>query len=241
MPINRRIVVMRNALVGHVTALILLLAQSLPGALPSVVERIQFKGGKIYVWPGAELLMAPDELTLPFSIIVQTNGSFTVKGGKARMLQEGEILRADGMLTKPDGSITPVMDHVSLNRGRVMLMKDGDISELTSILRLGDGTIIAPDGKITPGTGSPRRLMDGELFRLEGGSLPTRDTVTMQGGRVSVQKDGAKLNVEPGRSLTMNDGTKVFGDGTIVKFNGERTVVSEGQVLTLDGVITRPR
>ena len=241
MPIHRKSSFMRITLVGNLAALFLLWAQSVSGALPSVIERVQFKDGNVHVWPGPQVLTAPDQATLHFSIIVQTNGSFTVNGGKARQLQEGEILSADGMLTKPDGSITAVMDHATLNRGRVMVMKDGDVSELTSILRLGNGTSISPDGKITPGTGSPRRLLDGELFRLEGGSLPARDSVTMQSGRVSVQKDGSKLNVEPGRSIIMNDGTKVFGDGTVVKFNGERIVLTDGQTLALDGVVTRPR
>ena len=145
------------------------------------------------------------------------------------------------MLTKPDGSITPVMDHVSLNRGRVVVSKDGDATELREVLQLGDGTTISLDGKITPRVGSARMLLDGELFRLEGGTLPARDTVTMQNGRVVVQKDGSQLVVEPERSITMNDGTKVLGDGTIIKPNGDRLTLSEGQIVTLQGVVTRPR
>ncbi|HWN95891.1 MAG TPA: DUF6799 domain-containing protein [Methylomirabilota bacterium] len=222
-------------------ALLLFSTSGLDAAPTGAVQRVEFKADKVYLWPGGEVLAAPDEVTLPFGIVIRTNGTFTVKGGKERKLQEGEALGADGMLVKPDGSIIPVMDHASLNRGRVLVMKDGEASEVTSVVRLGDGTTIAPDGKITPRVGLPRQLLDGELFQLEGGALPVRDSVTMQKGRVSVQKDGSKLNVEPDRSITMNDGTKVFGDGTIIKFNGERTSVSEGQIVTLQGVVTRPR
>jgi hypothetical protein len=213
----------------------------LNSAPPGNVERVQFKAEHVYFWPEGKILGAPDEISLPFNIVVQTNGIFTVKGGKARQLKEGESLGADGMLTKPDGSIVPVLDHISLNRGRVMMVKDGEVSEVNATLRLGDGTVISPDGQITPRVGSPRRLMDGELFRLEGGNLPARDTITMQNGRVSVQKDGSKLDVEAGRTITMNDGTKVFSDGTIIKFNGEKLKVAEGQILELEGVVTRPR
>ncbi len=228
-----------NVLCGLASFLILASA-GLQAEPPASVDRIQFKDKQVLMFPGG-VLSAPDEVKLPFNIIVQTNGSFTVKGGKVRQLQEGETLGSDGMLVKPDGSITPVMDHVSLNRGRVIMVKDGDTSEVTSLVTLGDGTMIAPDGKITPRVGSPRQLLDGELFRLEGGALPVQDSITMLNGRVTVQKDGSKFDVEPGRSITMNDGTKVFGDGSIIKFSGEKTSVSEGQVITIEGVVTRPR
>jgi hypothetical protein len=39
----------------------------------------------------------------------------------------------------------------------------------------------------------------------------------------------------------MNNGTKVMGDGTIIGFNGERSTVTEGQILPLEGIIVRRR
>ena len=238
---SKRMGVMNIRSFFRITVLLFAWPNLIFAAPPSAPERVQFKADHVYVWPDGQILAAPDEVKLPFDIVVQTNGAFTVKGGKQRQLHEGESLGADGMLTKSDGTIVPVMDHVTFNRGRVVVVKDGEASELTSVLKLGDGTTIAPDGQITPRVGSPRRLLDGELFRLEGGSLPARDSVTLQNGRVSVQKDGSKIEVEPGRSITMNDGTKVFGDGTVVKFNGEKLKLTEGQILTLEGVVTRPR
>jgi hypothetical protein len=100
---------------------------------------------------------------------------------------------------------------------------------------------VTPDGKITPRGKSERRLLDGELFKLDGSSLPARDTITMQNGQVIVQKDGARLKVDKERSITLNDGTKVFGDGTIMKTNGEKTAVTEGKIIALEGVVVRPR
>ena len=233
---------MKATALFKLVALLFLLCSFRTLAVPTnVIEKVEFKNNKVLVWPGGEVLKAPNEITLPFGIVVRTNGAFTVKGGKARALQEGDILGTDGMLIKPDGSITPVMDHVSLNRGRVVVMKDGETTELRDVLQLGDGTTVSPDGKITPRVGSARMLLDGELFQLEGGALPARDTITMKNGQVVVQKDGSKLVVDPERSITMNDGTKVMGDGTIIKFNGDRLTLSEGQIFTLDGVVTRPR
>jgi ribosomal protein L21 len=58
---------------------------------------------------------------------------------------------------------------------------------------------------------------------------------------VIVQKDGSQLTVASGRSITMNDGTKVMGDGTVIRFNGDQTTVKEGQILALEGVVKLPR
>jgi hypothetical protein len=213
---------------------------SLPAA-SNAIDKVQFKGGNVILQPGGGVLMAPREVSFPSSIVIKTNGTYTVGGGRTRTLQEGETLGSDGMLLKPDGTTAPVVDHVTYQRGRVLLFKDGVASEPRQSVTLADGTNISPDGKVTPRTGSPRRLLDGEIFQLSGTALPARDTVTMQNGRVQVQKDGSSLTVEPGRSVMMNDGTKIFGDGRIVKSNGTESKVTEGQIHTLDGVVTRPR
>jgi hypothetical protein len=210
-------------------------------AAPGVVEKVQFRNQKVFAMPGDTVLVAPKEIALPFDIVVRTNGTFTVGGGQPRQLQDGEILGADGMLIKPDGSIVPIIDHVTMNRGKVVMFKDGVATELHQLLQLSDGTSIDPEGTITPRDGAPRRLLDGEIFQLTGGSLPARDTITVKNGRVIVQKDGSQLTVEPNRSITMNDGTKVLSDGTIIKFNGDQLTVSEGQIYTLEGVVKRPR
>jgi len=226
----------------NVVFALLLVSISIVAAAPSGgIERVQFTNKKLIAWPSGFELKAPNKISLPFNILVETNGTFTVNGGRRRVLQEGETLGADGMLIKPDGSVTLVIDHVTLNRGHVILFKDGEPIELQQTVQLGDGTTVAPDWKITPRVGSPRRLLDGELFQLEGNSLPARDTITKQNGRVMVQKDGSMLAVDSDRSIMMNDGTKVLGDGTIITFNGDRATVGEGQIYIVPGVVTRPR
>jgi hypothetical protein len=210
-------------------------------AAPLTAEKIEFRNKKVLALPTGKVLVAPNEIALPFDIVVRTNGTFTVQGGKARQLQEGEILGSDGMLIKPDGSIVPVIDHVTMNRGKVVMYKDGVATEVTGLVQLSDGSSIVPEGVITPYGGAPRRLLDGEIFKLNGGSVPARDTITMKNGKVIVQKDGSQFTVEPNRSVTMNDGTKVLSDGKIIKFNGDQITLSEGQIYTLEGVVKRPR
>jgi hypothetical protein len=239
MPLNKIRIHLMKAIVSGL-ALVISVAISF-AASSTAIDKVQFQSGKVLLWPGGQTLMAPNEASLPFSVVVKTNGTFTVQGGKMRSLQEGEIIGKDGMLTKPDGTVQPVVDHVSLLRGRVIVVTDGESAVAQAQVKLGDGTTIDPDGKITPPSSSPRRLLDGEVFQLKGGALPSRDTITLQDGKVRVQKDGSVLIVEPTRSVMMNDGTKVFGNGKITYKNGQETQLAEGQIIILEGVVTRPR
>jgi hypothetical protein len=203
------------------------------------VEKVQIQNGKVVVMQNGAAAFARENVTLPHGIVVDTNGFFRVNGGKPRQLNEGETLNREGMLLRADGSIMPVMDHVTLNRGRVVVMKDGELSDLKGTIKLGDGSVISDDAYITDKRGMRRKLLDGELFKTKGGALPARDTISMDGGRVTVQKDGSQIAVEPGRTITMNDGTKVFADGTVVRFDGTQVKLREGETLVIEGVIRR--
>lgn len=225
-----------------VPGLVLLLSATAAfAAATNAVDKVQFQGGKILTWPGGKTLLAPDEASLPHAVVVKTNGTFTVQGGKLRSLLEGESIGKDGTLTKPDGTVQPVVDHVALLRGRVVVVKDGEAGAASAPVKIADGTTIYPDGQVTSRSGTSRRLLDGEVFQLQGGALPARDTITLQGGRVKVQKDGSLLTVEPGRSIMMNDGTKVYGDGKIIKADGTESQLAEGKIVVIEGVVTRPR
>lgn len=207
----------------------------------SGVGHVQILNHHVVMFPSGKVLMAPNTVVLPLGIVVETNGTFTVNRGKLRALEDGDILGSDGMLLKPNGNITPVIDHVTLNRGHVIVVKDGEAAEPDKLVKLGNGTTIAPDWKIASPNGASRRILDGEYFELNGSAFPTRDTITMQNGRVMVQKNGSMLPVAPTRSMMMNDGTKVLGDGTVISFNGDRTALNEGEILLVQGVYVRPR
>ena len=205
------------------------------------VEKLQFGRNKVWLWQNGLASQTTNEVGLRFGILVRTNGTFTVAGGRTRQLEEGDILGNDGMLLKRDGSITPVVDHMTLNRGRLLVDRDGEFVAPDENVRLGNGIVIRPDRKIIEPIGNVRWILDGELFEAGGAKLPVRDTITMRDGRVLVQKDGSMLAVGQERNIMMNDGTKVYGDGTIIRFNGDRFVLGEGQIVVIEGVYVRPR
>jgi hypothetical protein len=204
--------------------------------VPSV-ERVFAKGGRVCVVANGATNLLEKELTLPNEIKVKTNATFRVKGGKERKLEEGQVLGADGVLTSPDGSVAPVFDNLAVKRGKVVLFKDGDASVLQSEYLLGDGFRITPEAYRVAPDGFQEKLLDGQMFRLDGQSIPVRDTITLANGKVRVQKDGSMLDVPLGRSMMMNDGTKVFGDGTVVFRDGSTRKLSEGEILAVEGLV----
>jgi hypothetical protein len=137
----------------------------------------------------------------------------------------------------PDGSIMPAFDHITLSGPKVMVFKDGQGEPLTDKLILPDGTGINPDGSYVRGSGRRSRLVDGQLLTLEGAPLPTLDTIRFSNGKVVVYKSGALIPLQsPNVIIGMYDGTRVRGDGLITYRNGATSQMTEGQVITVEGV-----
>lgn len=214
--------------------------QSVRAADPSAVKSVQFKNGAVLVsLESGDTQTATNEITLPESIKVMTNGTFTVGGGKKRNLKEGQILGSDGNLTSPDGTVEPVADHVVLKGGRLMLVKDGASAPASGEIKLGDGSRIRPDGTITGTDGRLRRMLDGQICKFSGEAIASTDTVTLKDGKVILQKDGGRVTLKPGQTIMMSDGTKVSSDGTVLRADGSRSKVGEGEILKLPGVLPR--
>lgn len=203
------------------------------------VDRVTVKDSQLVAFQGAQTVPVIEKISLPNDITVFTNATYKVKEGRERTLAEGETLQRDGTLLKPDGSTSPVYDHLMVTRGRVMIMQDGEQSALAVEYTLGDGSRVAPDGTLIEKSGQRRRLLDGQILRFDGHSAPAKDTISLRDGKVSVQKDGSTFEVPKGRTLMMNDGTKVFGEGYALKRDGSRVTLSEGQTVEVEGVVVR--
>ncbi|MBI5383641.1 MAG: hypothetical protein HZA90_03040 [Verrucomicrobia bacterium] len=227
----------QKVLLGILAALCGLLSPLAAADLPPAsIEKVMLKEGRLLVVQAGNTRPADAEVVLPQDIRVATNASFRVKDGKPRPLSEGQVLGADGMLTSPDGSVVPVVDHVAVRSGQVTLTKDGESAAVSADVPLGDGSKITRDGYHVAAAGSRVKLLDGQMFKLDGQPIASADTVTLRGGAVRVQKDGSQFAVARGRSLMMNDGTKVFGDGYVVFRDGRTQRLSEGEILTVQGV-----
>ncbi len=208
---------------------------SLQAQADNPVDGVTVKDKQVYSMRGGQLDALTENLKLPFDIEVNTNGFFTVGKGQERKLEEGQVLRRDGWLLNPDGSTWPVFDYVALKNGKVIVVRDGQTEPLTEPMTFPGHLNIAPDGWCVYPDGSHARLVDGQIFQLNGASVPSKDTVTLKDGRVVVQKSGKLIPLMPSQIMGMNDGSRVRGDGTILHHDGTVTQLTEGQTVLVDG------
>ena len=204
---------------------------------PEKVEKIIFTGGKAMAVVGSEPLELKTNVVFLGYINVGTNGMYVVNEGKDRKFQEGQVINREGWLINTDGTIMPVRDHVVIRAGRLWVFKDGTGVPASENIKLGNGVVLAPDATMpTQQAGIRKKIFDGQMFLLDGTSLPAKDTILLKGGTVYVQKDGSLLPIISPRYMLMSDGTKVFGDGYIIRFNGTKEPLVEGNILFLDGM-----
>jgi hypothetical protein len=178
-----------------------------------------------------------NEVVWPNGVKVMTNGVFTVNEGKERTLREGQRLGADGFLLGPGARLEPVQDHVAIEGGKVVVVKDGDSQAAEGPVTLGNGNAIMPDLTLQASGVLVMRLIDGQLFNLSGAAIPAQDTILMLDGKVLVQKDGSVLPVRSDSNITMNEGTRVFGNGRVQRMDGTSFTLTEGQMVRIEGVV----
>jgi len=208
---------------------------SLQAQTDKSVDGVTVKNETVYAMHGAQLDALTDVLKLPCDVEVNTNGYFKVGNGRERKLEEGQVLRSDGWLLNRDGSLWPVFDYVALKDGKVIVVRDGQAETLTKTMTFPNRLSISPDGSCVYPTGGNARLADGQLFQLDGSSVPSKDTVTLKNGKVVVQKSGTLITLDTAQIMGMNDGSRVQGDGTIKNRDGTTTQLHEGQTVLVDG------
>jgi hypothetical protein len=202
---------------------------------PEAVTSVLFKQGKVYVPKDGSPVEITNDVLVAKLAVVRTNGVFTVGKGKERLLKEGESIGPDGNLNSPDGTVAPIVDHLFVKNGRVVSVRDGVATPLVREVALPDGSKVTPGGDLRAVDGKIRRLLDGQLIKLDGTFLPVTDTVSLQGGKVILYKDGGRIEMRRGQFMAMNDNSRVSGDGYIIKADGTRVNLKEGEILKLEG------
>jgi hypothetical protein len=213
------------------------------GAVPlqvradNAADAATVESNRVYSVQGDTRELLVENLKFPSEVEVDTNGNFQVAHGKKRALQAGQMLRRDGWLLNADGSIEPVFDHLAMQAGKVLLVRDGQTEALTEPMAFPNHLHVDPDGSCIYPDGSRTRLVDGQLFRLDGTPIIAKDTITFKNGHVVLQKQGSIIPLSPVQVMGMNDGTRVYGDGSIEQNGGARTKLRDGQTILVDGVI----
>jgi hypothetical protein len=200
-------------------------------------ELVLFQDSRVWSLNGDKAVLLAEDIKWPNNITVSTNGTFQVGEYPARPFVDGQVLASDGMLTSPDGRMEPVIDHEGMLAGSTFSSRNAGRTNATQNLQLGKDKVLTPDRVLLGRDGSWMRVIDGLLFTSDGTPIPAWDTITLQQGNVVVQKEGTQLMIPLGRSIMMNEGTKVFGDGRVLNKNGAITTLTEGQILIIEGVV----
>lgn len=199
------------------------------------VQSVSFTKGVLMAVIDGKSVEATNEVSLPRNIVVETSGTFTVAGGKKRALTEGQVLSRDGRLTSPDGSVVPVDDHVTSQGGKIRLVRNGEAQPLTTLTQLSDGTRVYPDGRMVSPRNVTRRLLDGQIVRLNEGGVESTDTARIEKGKVVLFKDGGRIELRAGQVMAMSDGSRINASGNIVKPDGSRVALKEGELHKFSG------
>ena len=231
---------MNRIRIFHLVLLTIICAPGLQARGSDAPDGATVKDNQIYAMYGDRLEALTDNLKLPFDVLVNTNGYFTVGNGKERKLQEGEVIRSDGWMVEPNGSTQPVFDHIAMIKGMVYVVRDGTATLLEGpMLFPNNMSIINSNGVGANLPSGNLRLVDGQLFRMDGTPFPGKDSISLKNGHVVVQRDGSLLPpVMPGRYMGLNNGTKVFADGTVQNQDGTTAFqLREGQTILVPGAI----
>ncbi len=224
-----------RALIGNLALMLGLAYAEQSGPIDGVTK---IKGEVLVLKAGASSPLV-DELTLPFGVVFSTNGTYQVEKGKAREVLEGQVVRSDGNLLNSDGSLLPVFNHLAMKRGKVVEVIDGQTTPLTAPRAMADGSTVYPNGMQALPGGRRVQLLDGQLLKPDGSWLPIKDTVSVKGGKVVVQKDGELFTLKSFQIMGTSDGTKVQGDGTVTLTTGKVVRLVENQTILIDGPLVK--
>ena len=193
----------------------------------------------MYCVRGEQLEQLTNVLRLPFEVEVSPNGTFRVENSKARRLEDGQTIRRDGWLINSNGLIQPVFDFVWMQGGRVIIVRGGVAEPLREAMTFSNNLHLAPDAScVYPGS-TRSRLADGQLFRMDGTPVPSKDGATMKNGVVVVQKDATLFSLPPFQVMGMSDASAVYGNGVIKSRDGTTIRLQEGQTVLIEGAAAR--
>ncbi|MBI1842274.1 MAG: hypothetical protein HYR88_15670 [Verrucomicrobia bacterium] len=210
-----------------------------PGAAFQSVPCVRMRSGRVEVLRAgiqAPLLRA---LRLPNEIELHPDGVLLKRGAPIGKLAEGERLFMDGALFRPDGSMTYPQEHFVRVKGKLMRVVQGVAEPVPPGQQLENGTWIGEYGRMIMPNGYASHLQDGQIFQPDGQELRAWDTITYRDGRVVLFKDGSLIPLPPGRTMVMNDGTLVRGDGSLLRHSAARAYASEAPVRLSDGDLVR--
>ena len=212
------------------------------------MDGVTMRNGKMMKWEANKLIAVDKEITLANGAKVAPNGSVTMKDGTKLTLNNGEIFTSKGEIVIAKSDL--LSDALIKRDGNMMLLQNGKVKMLNEDMTLPNGSVISSKGILSTSSGSKIILregdvvsMNGDIFiskigKLDDGALAERtsnDHMFFEAGKVMMVKDGQTQVLL--HDMTMPNGSKVLKTGQIVKKDGTKYSLKEGERVDMNGEV----
>lgn len=182
----------------------------------------------------------------PNGIKVSPQGLVSVKEGVSFTLRSGEKLNSKGELYLNNEGLFP--NGIVKRDGFVFLVKEGKLSQITEDYPVDSAVVTVKGVVFYPGKTDKLLLKDGDVLGLDGklqvsasgcGDAKSKkdrfiiDHVMYREGKLFIVKDGETSLLT--NDITLSDKSKVLRTGQIIKANGSKMQLREGQRIALSG------
>lgn len=134
----------------------------------------------------------------------------------------------DGMTLKPDS--------VMMKDGKMIMMKDGKTSPMMEDATMANGTKVMRDGTVILKDATTMKLGEDDMVLMTG-KIDKKEHLILKGGTMMVVRNGKTTPMTMETSL--EDGSKVMMDGTVVKKDGTTSKIGESEMILMEGKIMK--
>jgi hypothetical protein len=183
---------------------------------------------------------------LPNGMKVSPQGLVTTKEGLSFTMQSGEKLNSKGELFLNNSHL--FTNGIIKKDGLVFVLKNGKFAQINEDYVI-DSVVVSPKGIVTISHKPEKFVMrDGDILSLEGklmvsatgcGDTKTKkdrfilDHVHYKDGKIFIIKDAESSLLQ--KEIVLSDGSKILKTGHIIKPNGSKMQIREGQRIALTG------
>ncbi|MBX9852819.1 MAG: hypothetical protein K2X86_13830 [Cytophagaceae bacterium] len=208
------------------------------------------RDGNMMLLQNGKVKTLSEDMTLPNGSVISSKGILSTSSGSKIILREGDVVSMNGdiFISKigklDDGDVAQRTsnDHMFFEAGKVMMVKDGQTQVLLHDMTMPNGNKVLKTGQIVKKDGSKYALKEGERIDMNGEIMQDKDKqaadernhVGMKNGKMYIVKEGKELPLVS--DVYLADWSKVLPDGNLVKENGQKIQIKEGERFNMDGV-----
>jgi hypothetical protein len=211
------------------------------------MDGVTMRNGKMMKYNNGGLIPMDKEITMP-SGKVGLDGTVTLKDGSKVMMKDGDIMSQKGELAVAKSDL--VMDGVLKRDGKMMQLDKGKMKSLDSDVTLANGAKVSADGNMIMSNNNKVLLkegdfvtMQGDMMMMKGSKLDSKGIESRTSNDYLTFIEGRMMSVKNGETqpmtadMTMPNGNKVMRNGQVMKKDGTKYILREGEKVDMSGEI----